>query len=119
MQTPQEFHLKFIHRARHAYINDSDYKGFSYDATWLVALALDRIAKKLGPNVFLDNLPFGNKTFSDLMKDSLQSTEFLGVTVSAWLVLHCMVQSQLRYASRASIKNVRILKLGQGLDVLQ
>lgn len=111
MQTPDEFDLKFIRRARHAYINDSDYKGFSYDAAWLVALALDRIAKKLGPNIFLDNLPFGNKTFSDIMKDSLQSTEFLGVTVSAWLVLHCTVQSLQTQVRFTSIKNVRILKV--------
>ena len=63
-------------------MNDSDYKGFAYDAAWLVALALNRSAQKLGPKDFLDTLPFGDKNVSDLIKESLLSTEFLGVTVS-------------------------------------
>lgn len=62
-------------------MNDTDYKGFAYDAAWLVALALNRTARDLGPNNYLDTLPFGDKNFSDFMKDNLLTTEFQGMTV--------------------------------------
>ncbi|KAL9969178.1 hypothetical protein ACROYT_G021363 [Oculina patagonica] len=78
--TPKEFHYKFDQRARRKNINDTDYKGFAYDAAWLVALALNKTAKNLGPNNYLDTLPFGDKNFSDLMKDNLLITEFQGLT---------------------------------------
>lgn len=81
-QTPNGFRSKFVHQANQARVNDSDYKGFAYDAAWLVALALNRSTQKLGTNVFLDTIPFGDKNVSDLIKESLLSTEFLGVTVS-------------------------------------
>ena len=63
-------------------MNDSDYKGFAYDAAWLIALALNRTAQNLGPNITLDSLPFGDKNFSDFMKGNLLLTEFQGMTVS-------------------------------------
>ena len=63
-------------------MNDTDYKGFAYDAAWLVALALNSTARGLGPNVNLDTVPFGAKNFTDLLKENLLATEFLGVTVS-------------------------------------
>jgi len=63
-------------------LNDSDYKGFAYDAAWLVALALNRTAQNLGPNIYLDSLPFGDKNFSNSMKENLLLTEFQGMTVS-------------------------------------
>lgn len=62
-------------------MNDTDYKGFAYDAAWLVALALNRTAQQLGPNVSLDSEPFGSKNFSELFKGNLLATELLGVTV--------------------------------------
>lgn len=64
-------------------MNDSDYKGFAYDAAWLVALALNRTAQNLGPNITLDSLPFGDINFSEFMKGNLLLTEFQGMTVSA------------------------------------
>ena len=64
-------------------MNDSDYKGFAYDAAWLVALALNRTAQNLGSNVTLDSLPFGDINFSEFMKGNLLLTEFQGMTVSA------------------------------------
>jgi len=78
--TSNEFNSKFVQRATSANVNDTDYKGFAYDAAWLVALALNRCAQELGPNFHLDTKPFGDRNFSDLMKQSLLSTEFLGVT---------------------------------------
>ena len=62
-------------------MNDTDYKGFAYDAAWLVALALNRTAQQLGPNASLDSEPFGSKNFSELFKGNLLATELLGVTV--------------------------------------
>jgi len=73
-------------------VNDTDYKGFAYDAAWLVALALNRCAQELGPNFHLDTKPFGDRNFSDLMKQSLLSTEFLGVTVSVELKIRLAFQ---------------------------
>ena len=64
-------------------MNDSDYKGFAYDAAWMVALALNRTAQNLGSNVTLDSLPFGDINFSEFMKGNLLLTEFQGMTVSA------------------------------------
>ena len=64
-------------------MNDSDYKGFAYDAAWLVALALNRTAQNLGSNITLDSLPFGDINFSEFMKGNLLLTEFQGMTVSA------------------------------------
>ena len=60
----------------------TNYKGFAYDAAWLVAIALNKTAQDLGPNNYLDTLPFGNENFSDLMKENLLRTEFQGMTVS-------------------------------------
>lgn len=81
-QTPKQFHSKFLQLAQAKNLNDSDYKGFAYDAAWLVALALNKTDQNLGPNVSLDSLPFGDKNFSDFMKGNLLSTEFQGMTVS-------------------------------------
>ncbi|KAJ7363717.1 hypothetical protein OS493_009880 [Desmophyllum pertusum] len=78
--TPDGFHSKFAERAKLLNINDTDYRGFAYDAAWLVALALNRTAQDLGPNNYLDTRPFGNKHFSNLLKDNLLLTEFQGVT---------------------------------------
>ncbi|XP_020620120.1 gamma-aminobutyric acid type B receptor subunit 2-like [Orbicella faveolata] len=78
--TPKQFHSKFLQRAQFKNLNDSDYKGFAYDAAWLVALALNRTAQNLGPNIYLDSLPFGDKNFSNSMKENLLLTEFQGMT---------------------------------------
>ena len=80
-QTPIELESKFARRAQFLQVNDTDYKGFAYDAAWLVALALNRTAQQLGPNASLDSEPFGSKNFSELFKGNLLATEFLGVTV--------------------------------------
>lgn len=76
-----EFKSKFVQRAQISEVNDTDYKGFAYDAAWLVALALNRTAQQLGPNANLDSEPFGSKNFSELFKGNLLATELLGVTV--------------------------------------
>lgn len=78
--TPIELESKFAQRAQFLQVNDTDYKGFAYDAAWLVALALNRTAQQLGPNASLDSEPFGSKNFSELFKGNLLATEFLGVT---------------------------------------
>ena len=69
-------------------MNDTEYKGFAYDAAWLVALALNTTAQNLGTNVRLDALPFSDTNFSETMKEDLLQTEFLGVTVSVAFLLH-------------------------------
>ena len=63
-------------------MNDTDYKGFAYDAAWLVALAVNRTAEQPAPNTYLDSEPFGSKNFSELFKGNLLETELLGVTVT-------------------------------------
>ncbi|XP_068754986.1 gamma-aminobutyric acid type B receptor subunit 2-like [Montipora capricornis] len=78
--TPYEYQSRYIQRAQQANVNATAYNGFAYDAAWLIALALNRTAQKMGPHVFLNTLPFGNKTFSDLVKESLLETQFIGVT---------------------------------------
>ncbi|RMX39594.1 hypothetical protein pdam_00004029 [Pocillopora damicornis] len=79
-ETPEEFKSSFIQKARKSDITDTSYKGFAYDAAWLVALALNRTAQNLAPTIPLDTVAFGDRNFSDLMKKNLLSTEFQGVT---------------------------------------
>lgn len=78
--TPEEFKSSFIQKVRKSDITDTSYKGFAYDAAWLVALALNRTAQNLAPTIPLDTVAFGDRNFSDLMKKNLLSTEFQGVT---------------------------------------
>ena len=75
-------------------MDDTDYKGFAYDAAWLVALALNKTAQDLGPSNYLDTLPFGKKHFSDLMKENLLRTEFQGMTVSGICFLASVMSSK-------------------------
>ncbi|PFX31206.1 Gamma-aminobutyric acid type B receptor subunit 2 [Stylophora pistillata] len=78
--TPKKFQSSFIQKVRLSSVNDTDYKGFAYDAAWLVALALNRTAQNLAPKIRLDTVAFGERNFSDLMRKNLLSTKFRGVT---------------------------------------
>ena len=66
-------------------ISDTLFKGFAFDAAWLVALALNQSTKDLkmvlGTTATLDKVPFGNKSFTVFLKKLILRTKFEGITV--------------------------------------
>ena len=68
--------------ANNTSVKTSLYGPFGFDAAWLVALALKTSIEKLSESQLLNIQDFAENNASEIVKESLLTTRFTGVTVS-------------------------------------
>ena len=81
-QTPQQFSEAYKARANDTNVQTSLYGPFGFDTAWLVAIALNSSIHKLSDPWVLNIKDLIEDNATAVVKDSLLSTKFLGVTVS-------------------------------------
>lgn len=86
LQTPRQW-IKIYSRYRKLsplkeYRGALNFAGFAYDATWIIAAALNNSIQRLAEiNESLDNYHYGSNIFVDIFKEEMAKVQFLGITV--------------------------------------
>lgn len=78
--TPQQFSKAYEEFANNTSVKTSLYGPFGFDAAWLVALALKTSIEKLSESQLLNIQDFAENNASEIVKESLLTTRFTGVT---------------------------------------
>lgn len=76
--TAQQYANKFKNLTNISAVHESS---FAYDATWAIALALNKSIQRLADRgKFLENFTYTDKEMADVVQEALKNTSFLGVT---------------------------------------
>ena len=84
LQKIAEFYKEYNRRVPKA-ARDT-HSGYTYDAVWTMAIALNKTIAELPAHVQLDKVPYGDKITMDLILKALNETRFFGITVSFLLL---------------------------------
>ena len=83
LQTPKQINSSYVKfTGTPLQLTDA---GFAYDAMWTIATALNRseeYLKKMKPSLSIKNFTYMSKAMTELFKNAINETNFIGVTVS-------------------------------------